>query len=100
MEFRELYPGPHTGGILRATDKKDWMGVKGDESRRVRCRFCGFIADRDRDMRLKDGSAAGKGVSLGSIGSNTYTLKGKSITDYYYSPETVFGCPFCGSALY
>ena|SRR3990167_9286658 len=98
--FKDIYPQPHTGGKLRAKDKKDWMGVKGDESRLVRCRFCGFIADTDRDLRLKDGSAAGRGKSLGSQKSNTYTLKGKSITDYYYEVTQVSGCPFCSSYLY
>ena len=33
--------------------------------RLVRCRVCGFICDRDRDLRLPDGSFAGLGVNIG-----------------------------------
>jgi hypothetical protein len=98
--FRDLYPSPHTGGTLRAKDKKDWRGVKGDESRLARCRFCGFICDRDRDLILRDGSFTGKGISYGSQSSATYTVGGKSVTDYYYSPTATGGCPFCNSFRY
>lgn len=95
--FQPIYPKPHTGSPLRAKDVKDWMGVKGNESRLKRCRFCGFICDPDRDMRIKDGAFTGKGIDYGSQGSNTYTLGGKSITDYYYTPTVTGGCPLCGS---
>jgi hypothetical protein len=95
--FPEIYPMPHTGPPLRAHDVKDWAGVKGDESRLKRCRFCGFICDPTRDMRVKDGSFAGKGISHGSQQSDTYTVGGKSVTDYYYEPTVDAGCPFCGS---
>lgn len=102
--FQELYPTPHTGGPLRAKDKQDWlfwMGVRGDETRLVRCRFCGFICDPIRDLQVEDGSYAGKGIDHGAQQSVTYTVGGsKSVTDYYYTPETVAGCPVCGSLLY
>lgn len=53
-------------------------------------------------MKIKDGSFAGKGVSFGSQGSDTYTVGSskKSVTDYYYEPSTVGGCPNCGSYRY
>lgn len=95
--FRKIYPTPHSGRPLRSKDMKDWMGVKGDESRLKRCRFCGFICDPDRDMQIKDGSPAGKGISHGSQQSDTYTVGGISVTDYYYEPEVTGGCPYCGS---
>ena len=95
--FTKIYPKSHTGASLRAKDKKDWFGVRGDESRLKRCQFCGFICDPDRDLRVKDGSHAGKGVSLGAQASTTYVMGGKTVTEYYYTPETVSGCPFCGS---
>jgi len=82
--FRDLYPSPHTGGPLKAKDKPDWMGVKGDESRLVRCRFCGFICDPDRDMQIKDGNFAGKGIDNGSRSSDTYRIpntKGWMLSD-------------------
>jgi len=97
---KEIYPQPHTGAPLKARDVKDWYGVKGDESRLVRCVHCGFICDPDRDMQIKNGNFAGKGVDLGAQQSDTYTFKGKSITDYYYVPTTTGGCPNCGSYNY
>ena len=60
--FKDIYPTPNTGAPLDAEDQKDWMGIKGDESRLVRCRKCGWICDPDRDMEQADGSFAGKGV--------------------------------------
>lgn len=98
--FKELYPSPHTGAPLRAHDLRDWMGVKGDESRLVRCRFCGFICDPDRDMQIKDGNFAGKGISYGTQQSGSYVVGGVTVTDYYNEPEITGGCPFCGSFRY
>lgn len=98
--FKRLYPSPHTGAPLRATDQKDWLGIKGDETRLRRCKFCGFICDPDRDIQMKDGSWAGKGISYGTQQSTTYTVAGKSVTDYYYEIEVTGGCPMCGSFLY
>ena len=98
--FRSLYPSPHTGGLLRARDQKDWRGIKGDESRKKRCRFCGFICDTDRELRIKDGSFAGKGISYGAQQSTTYTVGGKSVTDYYYELSPSGGCPQCYSFRY
>jgi len=98
--FRNIYPTPHTGAPLRGIDRKDWRGVKGNESRFKRCRFCGFICDTERDLRVKDGSFAGKGISYGTQQSTTYTVGGKSVTDYYYSPTVNGGCPNCTSFRY
>ena len=100
MSFRDIYPTSHTGSPLRAKDVKDKFGIKGNESRLKRCKFCGFICDPDRDMRIKKGSFAGKGVELGTQQSATYTVGGsskKSVTDYYYEIEITGGCPSCGS---
>lgn len=100
-EGRGLYPTPHTGAPLRGVDKKDFMGVKGNESRLVRCRFCGFICDTERDMQMKDGNFAGRGVSHGSQKtSSSYKIGNKSVTEYYYEPDVTGGCPCCGSYLY
>lgn len=99
--FKSLYPSPHTGAPLRFKDHDDWMGVKGNESRLVRCRFCGFICDRERDLIIRDGSFAGKGVSYGSQQTTSaYTVGGKSVTDYYYEPVAAGGCPQCYSFRY
>ena len=100
--FQNIYPSPHTGPRLRAKDVKDWMGVKGDESRLVRCRFCGWICDPDRDQEARDGSFIGKGIDYGSQQTSTLTLnKGRTTeTIYYYEVEVNSGCPSCGSMLY
>lgn len=37
-----------------------------EASRLVRCKHCGWICDKERDVRLKDGSFAGKGINTGS----------------------------------
>lgn len=95
--FKDIYPQPHTGPPLRGKDKKDWMGVQGDESRLVRCRFCGFICDPNKVQELKDGSFAGKGVDYGSQQSTTMVLGGRTVTVYYYNLQDLGGCPGCGS---
>jgi hypothetical protein len=101
VSFRNIYPTPHTGPPLRAKDVKDKYGIKGDESRLKRCKFCGFICDPDRDKRVKEGSFAEKGVDYGSQQTaSAYTVGSgsrKSVTDYYYTPEITGGCPACGS---
>ena len=97
--YKEIYPTQHTGAPLRAVDQKDWFGQKGDESRLVRCRFCGWICDPDREMEIKDGSFAGKGVSFGTkqTTSTYYVGSGrKAVTDTYYEPKISGGCPACG----
>jgi len=100
--FRKLYPSPRTGPGLKAHNVKDWFGVKGDESRLVRCRFCGWICDPRRDQESRDGSFVGKGIDYGSQKSSTLTVnKGRTTeTIYYYEPLVVGGCPQCGSYLW
>ena len=52
-----------------------------EASRLVRCKHCGWICDRERDVRLKDGSYAGLGVNNGS------QRIGKSYVHYYGSKK-------------
>ena len=99
--FRDYYPSPHTGPPLRAKDVKNWMGVRGDESRLVRCKFCGWICDPKRVTQMRDGSPVGKGVDYGTQQSGTLTYRnGKTETIYYYEIEHTGGCPNCKSYLY
>ena len=102
--YREIYPQPHTGAPLRPKDQKDWFGQKGNESRLVRCRFCGWICDPDRETEIKDGSFAGKGVRHGTQKTtSTYYVGGGSkvaVTDKYYQPKATGGCPCCGSFMW
>ena len=84
--------------------------VKGNEKDRlVRCRHCGFICDRDRDVNLRDGSYAGFAINQGakltagtSIGDKVVPAAGAVVSsaDTYYSRTVAGGCPACGSYLY
>jgi hypothetical protein len=83
--------------------------TKDNESRFVRCRVCGFICDRERDAKIKDGSFAGLGVSFSeqktasaSVGDAMVPAAG-TVTrtpDKYYDRTIQGGCPFCASYLY
>ncbi|MFA6100407.1 MAG: LamG domain-containing protein [Patescibacteria group bacterium] len=56
--------------------------VKANEGDRlVRCRVCGFICDRERDVRIKDGRFAGLGVQYGA-----QLTAGTSKGDSYHTP--------------
>ncbi len=77
--------------------------------RLVRCRVCGFICDRERDVRIKDGKFAGLGVAQGaqktagaSIGDAKTPAAGtvSGSPDKYYDRQVKGGCPACGSYLY
>ena len=84
--------------------------VKGNEAdRKVRCKICGWVCDRERDVRLQDGSFAGLGISFGSqqtagtsIGDRVVPAAGSvsSEADNYYNRDVKTGCPSCGSYLY
>ena len=80
-----------------------------DADRLVRCRHCGFICDRERDVNLKDQTWAGLGISYSaqltagtSIGDRRVPAAGTVVTsaDQYYTREVTGGCPCCGSYLY
>ena len=84
--------------------------VKGNEADRlVRCRNCGFICDRERDVRLQDQTHAGFGVNLGAAKTATASKGDARVpaagsistkADTYYSRDVSGGCPCCGSYLY
>ena len=84
--------------------------IKGNEkSRLVYCKHCGFTCDRERDVKLKDGSYAGFGINQGeqvtagsSIGDSKAPAAGpvSGTPDKYYSRTVNSGCPCCGSYLY
>ena len=77
--------------------------------RLVRCRICGFICDRERDISIDDGKFAGLGVQLGtqktagtSIGDSKAPAAGSvsGTADRYYDRDVKGGCPACGSFLF
>lgn len=77
--------------------------------RLVRCKICGFICDRDRDLSLPLGSWAGNGVKLdaaataGTCASDALVPAAGTVTpkaDTYYTRQIKSGCPCCGSLTY
>jgi len=93
--FHDLHPSP-TGGdqTFQGMDLPDAGGTKGNESRFVRCRWCGFICDLERDSLEDD---------LNELNGNkatetSYTISG--VTHWYGNLSNVSGCPLCGSRNY
>lgn len=84
--------------------------VKANEkSRLVRCAHCGWICDRERDVRLPESSYAGLGISYGAqqtmastVGDNKTPAAGvvSGTPQGYYIRDVSSGCPSCGSYLY
>jgi len=89
--FKDNHPTV-TGGkrVFRGEDKKGKTGVKGNESRWVYCRHCGFPVDTERHPR-GDGNDT-------SYTTSSYSYKGETL--YYGDPTVHSGCPFCGSKDY
>lgn len=80
-----------------------------EADRLVRCRVCGFICDRDRDVQIKDGRWAGLGIKYGPQQTADATLGDAMIPatgsvtptpDKYYEREISGGCPCCGTYMY
>lgn len=85
------------------------MTKPNEGDRLVRCRVCGFICDRERDVRIADGKFAGLGVTYGAqqtageSAGDAKTPAAGSVSgtpDRYYFREVSGGCPCCGSYLY
>ena len=84
--------------------------VKGNEQDRlVRCRFCGFPCDKERDVKQQENSWAGLGIVYSatltagtSLGDKRVPAAGAVATsaDTYNTRTIVGGCPGCGSYLY
>lgn len=80
-----------------------------EASRLVRCRHCGWICDKEREVNLKDGSYAGFGINQGeqltagsSIGDSKAPSAGSvsGSPDQYYDRTVSSGCPCCGSYVF
>lgn len=77
--------------------------------RLVRCRICGWICDRERDVRIGDNRFAGLGINQGaqqtagsSIGDAMVPAAGSvsKTPDKYYNRVVSGGCPACGTYMY
>lgn len=78
---------PSSNRPFRGIDKQDDGGTKGNESRFVRCKFCGSI--NDTEIRPK-GDGWGGNITLNNSGATATTL--------YYPTVGGAGCWFCGSS--
>ena len=72
--FKNSPPMKHAFSRAPGTDSSVTKTNEGD--RLVRCRVCGFICDRERDISIDDGRFAGLGVQQG-----TQLIAGTSIGD-------------------
>lgn len=105
-KFEDAVPKAHA---FHRSPGADSSVTKDNESRLVRCQVCGFICDRERDVKVPEGSFAGTGVSYGeektagaSVGDAVVPAAGAvtSKPDKYYERTVSGGCPSCGSYLY
>jgi len=94
--FKDVHP-TSTGGkkVFRGKDKQDRAGVKGNESRWVRCRHCGFAVDTERHPRGEQGV---ENSISSTTSSYTHPITGETL--YYGDPTVSAGCPLCGSRDY
>lgn len=95
--FKDVHP-TQTGGNkpFRGKDKEDRSGVKGNESRWVYCRQCGFPVDTERHPRGERGQENDI-----SFTTSSYTDSATGLTTLYTGYPTVnSGCPLCGSKDY
>ena len=88
---RKAFPLVHThkSRVFRGVDLPDDAGTKGNESRFVRCQWCGAINDTELRPR---GDGWGGNISKADTGATETTL--------YYDVVGGAGCWFCGSSNY
>lgn len=100
---------PMSGSFSRSPGVSSSVTKTNEGQRLVRCRVCGFICDRERDVSIKDGRWAGLGVSFGpqqtasaSVGDAKTPAAGSvsGTPDKYYNRTVSGGCPCCGTYMY
>jgi hypothetical protein len=100
---------PMTQAFSRAPGTTSSVTKTNEADRLVHCRVCGFICDKERDVRIPDGRFAGFGIDQGtqqtassSIGDAKTPAAGSvsGTPDKYYERDVRGGCPCCGSYLY
>ena len=105
--FKNGLPMRHA--FSRSPGTSSSVTKENEADRLVRCRVCGWICDRERDVRMKDGVFAHLGIKYSSaqtadasIGDARVPAAGTITTtpDTYYTREVVGGCPSCGTFLY
>ena len=100
---------PMTHSFSRAPGTDSSVTKINEADRRVRCRICGWICDKERDVRIREGAFAGIGVgysaqlTAGSAIGDVKTPAAGSVSgqaDRYYDRTVSGGCPCCGSYLF
>lgn len=114
--FRSTHPGERARRPRPYKSKSVYYGRNIDsdihprDSMFDRCKQCGFLVNRDRDVRQSRGEgrlstavnsieavAATPGVPIGLLLSLTGTSDAVEAVLDYYDPAVNSGCPFCGS---
>lgn len=105
-EFKDMDLKSSKRGFHRSPGTRDSV-IKGNETRLIRCVHCGFVCDRERDVRQPEESWAGLGINYGtqltaasSPLSDRRNSSGVQVPDNYYERTVGAGCPCCGSFLY
>ena len=80
---------PEQKRTFNGKDLPDYTGTKGNESRFVRCKFCGLINDTELRPR---GDGWGGNIKHEDSGATSTTLQ--------YPVVGGAGCAFCGSSEY
>jgi len=105
--FKNSQPFQHS--YSRAPGTSSAVTKTNEGARLVRCRVCGWICDRERDVRIDDGRFAGLGIQFStqqtagaSIGDSKTPAAGSvsGTPDKYYTRTVGGGCPSCGSFMY
>ncbi len=107
--FKNWHP-TESGGrkAFRGKDKHDSAGVKGNESRWVYCRHCGFPIDTEVHQRGEWGvpndvtftTSSYTHPVVGLVTGSSATTWGSAVTNYVGDPTTHGGCPLCSSKDY
>ena len=105
--FKKNHPSPSGGRrVFKGKDLPDNKGVKGNESRWVFCRHCGFPVDTEVHPRGEWGDPNSFTYTTASYTHPVVSLKagsptwGSATTYYWGDPTGHGGCPFCHSKDY
>lgn len=105
--FKNSEPLQHSFSRAPGTSSSVTKTNEGD--RLVRCRVCGWICDREREISIDDGKFAGLGIKFSSqqtagasIGDSKAPAAGSvsGTADRYYNRTVSGGCACCGSYLF
>jgi hypothetical protein len=92
---------PHPTAFSKSPGATSSVTKANEADRLVRCRHCGWICDKERDVRLPDGSYAGFGINQGAQLTMDASVGDSSSGAQQYFDRTVSsGCPGCGSYTY